>query len=427
MIHEPEFVRGNQKNYIRIPCDVMDLNGYEYQMCLYNKIHSLLSVQQRSQNGFHYMYYEIGGMQSLDIYLQTQNLKRSFAIQLAKAIVGLCRELREYALSLEKVMFVPKYIMIASNGEEIHFIYSYVQMEKRLGGLEQLLEACIEYLDYQDELLMEKLFGIYERLLEQKENFLLEAEMDELRKALLESVAEKENEICRDDVNELLCKNMNKEDEVMESNEDMRSYDVETNKKSRTAQKEYRGLKRGLLLLLLLDIIVLISWKPLNLLKIFFAIAVGGILGWLNLRVNKQDKKQKEQRQSQKQEEIYIQEYECLVKQNTMEDSCTKFIMLEDMEGNLYNLQGCEPKCIHIGDIQKIIGKDQERAQIHILQEGISRVHALVVKEGEECIIEDLNSTNGTWINGKIMEPRTRYVLKQGDKVCFAGVEYIFR
>lgn len=426
MIHEPEFVRGNQKNYIRIPCDAVVLNGYEYQMCLYNKIESLLIFQQRSQNGFDYLYYEISGMQSLDIYLQTQKLKRPFAIQLAKAIARLCRELSEYALDIDKVIFVPKYVMISADGEKVSFLYTFAYSKESFVGLEQLLEMCVEYLDYQDELLMKKMFELYEHFIEQKENFLVEADMDGFCEALIEptavDIADKIEKGC---VVEPLY-NIGIE-ESKERKEIVCGKGSETNRKSQIAQKEYSSLKKGLLILLILDIAVLIFWQPLTLLKLFLVIAVGLVLLWLNMRVNKRDKQQRDEQETNQHEAIYMKEYENLSSQNWEENNFTQLIMVENSERVLYNLQGYEPKCIHIDDTKKIIGKDSERAQIQIKQEGISRVHALVVKEGEDCIIEDLNSTNGTWINGKPLEPRTRYVLKQGDKVQLAGLEYIFR
>ena len=43
MIHEPEFVRGNQKSYIRIACKKEVFEGYEYQMCKYNVLNSFLN------------------------------------------------------------------------------------------------------------------------------------------------------------------------------------------------------------------------------------------------------------------------------------------------------------------------------------------------------------------------------------------------
>ena len=123
----------------------------------------------------------------------------------------------------------------------------------------------------------------------------------------------------------------------------------------------------------------------------------------------------------------YIEEYETLSNSSIQEDGGTQIISIESNEGVLYNLQESEPQYIYIGDTRKVIGKDPKKAQVLLQQAGVSRIHAMIVKEGRECILEDLNSTNGTWVNEKCLEPRTRYVLKQGDKVRFAGMEYIFR
>lgn len=420
MIHEPEFVRGNQKSYIRIPCGSEVLQSYEYKMCSYNTLHNLLGFQQRSENGCDYLYYEISGMQSLDIYLQTQKLKRSTALIIAKSIVKLCRELSEYALDIKGVVFEPRYIMIAPGGEEIMFLYTFINTEREAAGLEKFLECCIEYLDYTDELLMEKLYGIYERLMEQKDNLRLEVEMDVFREDLMEPVTvdisqELQAEGAASVAPEMVDISWESEGKFVKG------------EASATAKKELRRLKRGLGVLVLLDIAALIVWRPITLLKIFFLVAVGIVLVVLGICVNKKEQSEKKDVKEAEQEQTYIQEYEMLVAQAASDDNYTQIISVEDSEGVLYNLQQCEPQYIYIGAEQKIIGKDAKKVQVHMEQDGISRIHALVVKEGKECMIEDLNSTNGTWVNEKLLEPRSRHVLKQGDKVRLAGMEYIFR
>jgi two-component system cell cycle response regulator len=60
-----------------------------------------------------------------------------------------------------------------------------------------------------------------------------------------------------------------------------------------------------------------------------------------------------------------------------------------------------------------IIGRG-EVAQVRLLDDGISRRHAMVVRVGGELCIEDLQSANGTRVNG---EPITRHVLRDGDKI----------
>jgi diguanylate cyclase (GGDEF)-like protein len=60
-----------------------------------------------------------------------------------------------------------------------------------------------------------------------------------------------------------------------------------------------------------------------------------------------------------------------------------------------------------------IIGRGQ-KAQIRLLDEGISREHAQVVIEGNKVVLHDLGSTNGTFCNGLKVD---RKELADGDKI----------
>ncbi|HEY2744048.1 MAG TPA: GGDEF domain-containing protein [Polyangia bacterium] len=72
-----------------------------------------------------------------------------------------------------------------------------------------------------------------------------------------------------------------------------------------------------------------------------------------------------------------------------------------------------------VGEMYKItaettvIGRGQQ-ADIQVIDEGISRRHAEIMHKGEEIVIRDLGSTNGTYCNGdKIAE----HTLTDGDKI----------
>jgi diguanylate cyclase (GGDEF)-like protein len=60
-----------------------------------------------------------------------------------------------------------------------------------------------------------------------------------------------------------------------------------------------------------------------------------------------------------------------------------------------------------------IIGRGG-RAQIRLLDEGISREHAQILIEGNQVVLEDMSSTNGTYCNGLKVE---RKILVDGDKI----------
>ena len=60
-----------------------------------------------------------------------------------------------------------------------------------------------------------------------------------------------------------------------------------------------------------------------------------------------------------------------------------------------------------------IIGRGQ-KAQVRLLDDGISREHAQLVTEGNKIFLEDLGSTNGTFCNGLKVDRRE---LADGDKI----------
>ena len=61
-----------------------------------------------------------------------------------------------------------------------------------------------------------------------------------------------------------------------------------------------------------------------------------------------------------------------------------------------------------------VLGRGQE-ATYRLEDEGLSRAHARVVREGEQFFVEDLGSTNGTFVNGyRITQKRP---LRDGDRI----------
>jgi pSer/pThr/pTyr-binding forkhead associated (FHA) protein len=47
-----------------------------------------------------------------------------------------------------------------------------------------------------------------------------------------------------------------------------------------------------------------------------------------------------------------------------------------------------------------VVGRNG-RAQVSIADEGVSRRHFLIARDGEDYVIKDLNSRNGTWVEGR--------------------------
>ena len=71
-------------------------------------------------------------------------------------LILLCKELSEYALEVEKIVFDPKYIVVHGTRKRIQFLYAFADEGAKNAGIERLLECCIENLDYKDEELVKK-------------------------------------------------------------------------------------------------------------------------------------------------------------------------------------------------------------------------------------------------------------------------------
>jgi pSer/pThr/pTyr-binding forkhead associated (FHA) protein len=66
-----------------------------------------------------------------------------------------------------------------------------------------------------------------------------------------------------------------------------------------------------------------------------------------------------------------------------------------------------------------VIGRSPE-CQLLLSQPFVSRIHAVLVREGEQLVVEDRNSRHGTFVNGELV---ARHVLRPHDRVQFGSCE----
>lgn len=82
-------------------------------------------------------------------------------------------------------------------------------------------------------------------------------------------------------------------------------------------------------------------------------------------------------------------------------------------------LQGSNVGEMHeIGGQEMVLGRGQT-ASVRLNDEGVSRKHAQITRSGDKFIIEDLNSSNGTLVNGHSVQQR---ILEDGDKISLGQI-----
>ena len=98
----------------------------------------------------------------------------------------------------------------------------------------------------------------------------------------------------------------------------------------------------------------------------------------------------------------------------------------QDMTGRLYGRD--RGNRIDLRTLPLTVGKAPSYSDVVLPDPSVSRVHARIYKGEDGCIeIRDLDSTNGTYINGEKLEPNEKRRVQRGDEVRFGNVEYEYR
>ena len=71
-----------------------------------------------------------------------------------------------------------------------------------------------------------------------------------------------------------------------------------------------------------------------------------------------------------------------------------------------------------------LVGKKKEQVDIWMKDSSISRIHARLERNQEDCFVTDLNSMNGTYVGGERLMPNEKRRLSDGDKISFAARHY---
>jgi pSer/pThr/pTyr-binding forkhead associated (FHA) protein len=69
------------------------------------------------------------------------------------------------------------------------------------------------------------------------------------------------------------------------------------------------------------------------------------------------------------------------------------------------------------------IGRDPRNA-IVLADPAVSRIHCRIEGRAGTVLLSDLNSTNGTWVNGRRIDHEE---LANGDRVAIGRTEFVFR
>ncbi len=79
---------------------------------------------------------------------------------------------------------------------------------------------------------------------------------------------------------------------------------------------------------------------------------------------------------------------------------------------------------LRMAEFPFLVGTDSQKVSGIMQSRTVSRVHAGLFLKGDKLFLEDYNSTNGTYLNQRIVPMSTPTEVQEGDRIVFATEAY---
>ena len=431
---------------------------YEQRMIEKNSIAGLLSMQVRRINNKIFYFYDITSRQTLSKVFAYSCVKWDDFVMVISELENAAKSVDEYMLGLDSLIISPEYIYLDSVRKRLEFIYfpgkckefSDINIEQEI---KKLCDYLLERFDHDDKEHLMAVYEIYQRVIQ---NGYKVCAMTEL----LENF----------DTNNITGQGLNNTDQCNnEKNCDSSDFkniipdiippeiiEDETEEKNMKAIRAVNVVK--ILSALLFVAFIIKSFIPsilpvkINSTVSFIAAAVSALVyialdklpGELFAELKRRSVSQKYS--PDKQEDVIHSEAEasadsfgkCLnddktgefFTENEMEHTVLLSDYLRSMQKKeqqmrlIYDGEDETAENIYVDKLPYVIGSMGERCNHVVSSRLVSHIHMCILKIEDDYYIEDMNSTNGTWVNGKRIMSNERSCVRNGDEVIIATLPY---
>jgi hypothetical protein len=372
---ETEFVKSLHNNYERIHMNVRpDEKRYQYCILSRGGINGLLECSLRYIDGDSYLYYDITSRQNLTQMFRKRRIDRMWMKDFIGSFREIRRELDRFLLSDSNILWFPEHIY--QDLEENIFSFIYVPYLEKENGFGNLLDFIVDNMNYDDEQLVDFVYKMYEQYEENGDIYLQGRVYEDVK--ILESRQDdeyQENDIAASDIfgGEITAELPESRGKVGKNREKRGIFSIFDGKKNK--DKDGGDKYRRPLQLEMDDRIV--AEEPL------YDTGYG--------------------------KTVYIPE-------PREEGIIVRRLYSED--GRILT---------QLGDESITLGKISEEADLVLDDVSVSRLHARILKDGDDYFLEDLNATNGTFKNGLRLKPYEKRKLMEEDEITLGKVTIVFR
>lgn len=450
---QAEYKRDVNHNYLILTGDKkIDTSSYQVRMLERNTIPSVLQCRLQGVNGDLRFCYDITSRQSVASYYEHKKINGEDLSVIFGGLITVVEEMSEYLMSPEQLLLAPEYIYLDAGKKEISFCYLPGYDHPVQEQFRELAEYFLPRLDHEDPEAVRLGYGVYRRTLEtgfQLEGIKETVYRREERKD--EEIDQKEQENCQienePDGNVLLWDDwaVNPSDQQKEK---------EDKKRKMADYKFFLCCGGGGLIVTVTAAAGFLGYLPPVQAEIVLAVficilAVSVIVKWTKGKKKKKEQQSEQWREKvrrelekepEKSEILYPEKEDVQLEEKedkeekqekeSREPFCEQTVLLS--QGNTTgpaSLVSVEPGAlatIYLEQELTVVGKMEQASDAVIPVDTVSRVHARIWCRDGEYYLTDMNSRNGTSVNGRMLKPEEEYLLQDEDHVDFAKARYIF-
>lgn len=437
-----EYRRDMNHNYLVLEKEELDTASYQVRILVGNMVPSLLKCRVQGLDGRCLIFYDVTSLQPLSVLYEKKKFRAEDLRLLLSGILGVLEEMSEYLLDPGQLFMTPEYIYVDLEKKEIQFCYFPGYNRELPGQLRMLTEYLLPRLDHEDPQAVMLGYGIYRRTMEDK--IRLEDIKEELYRTE-EGAEEKKDRLPfleTEPAENSLERRAEGQPELLVSKE------AEEILWKRDADEPDKTPLWKIVALCAAGSVVCfgfvsaaflgyLPWLEVELLLGTAAAAMGGgVLVYFlwkkrctkaNLCADLQTEvpKTEKSKEEKEGEEIRISQ-----KENTKTENFGQTVVLSAGSvcgpATLVSREPGELATIYLQEEITVIGKLSTAADAVVPLPTVSRLHAKIRRKDGEYYLTDLNSRNGTSVNGQLLKEDEEYCLKNEDQVDLAQARYVF-
>ncbi len=455
-----QYEQENNIRYMKMEfCNITEEATYEIKMLMNNKISSFLPISIKTINNKNIYFYDVTSKQQFCKIYEFNKLQMKDVALILNSLEAMAQIVNNYMLNLDSVMVTPDMLFLDLTNKKLVFTYIPIcdGMEAELDGrpsfdkyIKELFDFIIEHFDHEyDKKSMVKIYYIYQKIIQHEYNIIKISDLLYEQ----EEVSIQDNEINADDKQEELV--------IKEIPQEIIEDEVECKNKSLiNTISIIKGIAAFLFVLNIAKILApeIVPLPYSGIIPIIACVCLTALLLALSkipdyafIRLNKRSIKQPFTISSNKKcnggdngTDNTADSTFCNTKddlKNDFIDNSVKKDDSQDVEHTMllsdYFEKSTKSKnikmtyCgednledIYIDKLPCIVGSMSEHCNYVINSKIVSHIHMCILKIENMYYIEDMNSTNGTYLNGERLIANERKEIKKDDLVLVATLPY---